>query len=91
MKETLSKLNECDKAKKSVEASIESFERQAREQLYHFWEAESQLATTWAIIFELKKELDQKTKDMVKIEQVAFDLGQKEIETHLKSKIPVVC
>ena len=31
LKETLVKLTKCDKARKSAEASIESFERQAQE------------------------------------------------------------
>lgn len=44
-----------------------------------------------ATIYELNKELEQKTKDMGKIQQVAFDLGQKETEAHFKSQIPVVC
>ena len=57
LKETLLKLAECDKAKKSAEASIESTKRQAREQLLQLKEAESQLAIAWSTIFELKKEL----------------------------------
>ena len=34
LKETLLKLSKCDKARKSAKATIESFERQAREQLH---------------------------------------------------------
>lgn len=60
LKDILFKLAECDKAKKSVKTSIESSERQAREQLVHLREAESQLALTRMTIFELKKELGQK-------------------------------
>ena len=41
LKETLLKLEECDKARKSSKASIEGLERQAREQLLQLKEAES--------------------------------------------------
>ena len=41
LKETFLKLVECDKARKSVEASIESIERQAQEQLLQLRDAES--------------------------------------------------
>ena len=60
LKETLSKLSECDKAKKNVEALIESTERQTQEQIHHLREAESQLAITRAKFFKLNKELEQK-------------------------------
>lgn len=40
LKETLLKLLECDKARKSVKASIKNSEKQAREQLHHLKEAE---------------------------------------------------
>lgn len=85
LKDALLKLSECDKAKKSVEASIESSERQAREQLLHLWEVESQLIITRVTIFELKKELGQKNEEMNKFEQTAYEQGQKETETYLKS------
>lgn len=91
LKETLLKLSECDKAWKSVEASIEGFERQAWEHLHHLRKVESQLAIAWAKILELAKELEQKIKEMNKVEHTAYDLGQKEIEAHLQSQIPVVC
>jgi len=42
-------------------------------------------------IFELKKELSQKDAEMNKVEQVAYDQGQKETAAHLKSQLPVVC
>lgn len=57
LKETLLKLTECDKAQKSIEASIESSERQAREQLRHLKEADNQLALAQVNIRELTKEL----------------------------------
>ena len=41
LKETFLKLVECDKARKNVEASIESTERQAQEQLLQLRDAES--------------------------------------------------
>lgn len=91
LKETLSKLFKCDKARKSVEVSIESSERQVREQLHHLREAERQLAIAREKFSKLNKELEQKTEEMGRVEQAAFDLGQKEIEAHLKSQIPVVC
>ena len=34
---------------------------------------------------ELTKELEQKAKEMNKVEQAVYDLGQKETATHLKS------
>ena len=40
---------------------------------------------------ELTKELEQKAEEMNKIEQAAYDLGQKETAAHLKSQILVVC
>lgn len=43
------------------------------------------------IISELNKELEQKTKDMGRVEQVAFEEGQKGTEAHLKSQILMVC
>lgn len=43
LKETLAKLAKCDKAQKSVEASIESSERQAQEQICHLKEAEGSI------------------------------------------------
>ena len=57
LKETLLKLVECDKARKSPEASIESTKRQAREQFLQLREVKSQLAIARTTIFELKKEL----------------------------------
>lgn len=36
-------------------------------------------------------ELAQKTKEMGKVEQIAYDMEQKEIEAHLKSQFPIVC
>ena len=51
----LLKLAECDKAQKSVEASIESMERQAQEQLHHLREAESQLTISRTKIPDLTK------------------------------------
>lgn len=89
LKETLVKLTKCDKARKSAEASIESKERQAREQLLHLREAESQLAIARTNISELKKKLSQKNEEMSKVEQSAYK--QKETESHLKSQIPMVC
>ena len=57
LKETFLKLVECDKARKSPEASIESSKRQAREQFLQLREVKSQLAIARTTIFELKKEL----------------------------------
>ena len=91
LKETLLKLAKCDKARKNAEASIESSERQAQKQLIHLREVESQLAIARMTISELKKELSQKDAEMNRVEQVAYDQGQKEIEAHLKSQLPVVC
>jgi len=68
LKETLFKLTECDKARKSAEASIESSERQAREQLHHVKEAEDQLALARVKIRELTKKLGQKAEDIAKVE-----------------------
>ena len=45
----------------------------------------------WARITKLTKELEQKAEEMNKVEQAAYDLGQKETATHLKSQILVVC
>ena len=64
---------ECDKARKSAKALIESTERQAREQLLQLREAESQLAISRTTISKLKKELSQKDKEMNKVEQTAYD------------------
>ena len=64
---------ECDKARKSVEALIESTERQAREQLLQLKEAESQLSISQTTISKLKKELSQKDKEMNKVEQTVYD------------------
>lgn len=91
LKKTLLKLLECNKARKSAKASIESSERQAQEQLLHTREAESQLTLVQTTISKLKKELSQKNEEMSKVEQAAYKLGQKEIESRLKSQIPVVC
>lgn len=91
LKETFLKLVECDKARKNVEASIESTERQAQEQLLQLRDAESQLAIAQTTIFELKKELSQKDEEMNKVEQITYDQGQKETKAHLKSQLPVVC
>nr|POE70700.1 hypothetical protein CFP56_49090 [Quercus suber] len=51
----------------------------------HLRELESQLAIAQAKISELNKELEQKPEYMNKVEQSAYDLGQKEIEAHLMS------
>lgn len=61
--------------------------------LVHFLSSSITITISFAraTIYELNKELEQKTKDMGKIQQVAFDLGQKETEAHFKSQIPVVC
>ena len=64
---------ECDKARKSAEALIESTERQAREQLLQLNEAESQLSISRTTISKLKKELSQKDKEMNKVEQTVYD------------------
>ena len=64
---------ECDKARKSVEALIESTERQAREQLLQLKEAESQLSISQTTISKLKKELSLKDKEMNKVEQTVYD------------------
>ena len=85
LKETLLKLAECDKARKSAEASIESMKRQAREQLLQLREVKSQLAITQMTISELKKELSQKDEEMNKVEQTTYDQGQKELKAYLKS------
>ena len=50
MNKTLLKLSECDKARKSAEASIESSKRQAREQLRHLRVEEGQLTLARAKI-----------------------------------------
>lgn len=63
LKETFLKLIECDKAQKSAEASIESFERQVWEQLCHLREAKGQLTLARVKIVELTKELEQKTRN----------------------------
>lgn len=69
-----------------------SSERQAREKLLrHQSEAESQLAIARAKIGELNKELEQKAKEMAKVEQAAYNLVQKETEAHLKSQITTIC
>ena len=36
-------------------------------------------------ISELKKELNQKNEEMSKVEQVAYEQGQKETKSHLKA------
>ena len=64
---------ECDKARKSAEALIESTERQARKQLLQLKEAESQLSISRTTISKLKKELSQKDKEMNKVEQTVYD------------------
>ena len=56
LKDTLLKLSKCDKARKSVEVSIESSERQAQEQLRHLREVKGQLALARARVVELPKE-----------------------------------
>lgn len=58
LKETFLILSECDKARKSAEALIESSGTQAREQLLHLREVESQLTIAQTTIFELKKQLN---------------------------------
>ena len=85
MKETFLKLSECDKAQKSVEPSIKSFERQAREQLHHLREEKNQLTLAQARITKLTKELEQKVTEMSKVKKAEYDLGKNEIEAHLKS------
>lgn len=64
---------ECDKARKSAEALIESTKRQAREQLLQLREAESQLTISRTTISKLKKELSLKDKEMNKVEQNVYD------------------
>ena len=91
LNEALLKLAECDKARKSDEASIESLERQAWEQLVQLREAESQLSITRTTITELKKELGKKDKEIERVERIAYDQGQKETEAHLKSQLFIVC
>ena len=73
LSETFLKLAEYDKGKKSGEASIESLERQAREQFVQLREAESQLSITQTTIIELKKELGKKDKEMERVEQTTYD------------------
>ena len=91
LKETFQKLVECDKARKSAEASVESIDRQAREQLVQLREVEKQLALAQTTITELRRELALKDKEMKKAKQMAYDQGQKETESHLKSQLFVVC
>lgn len=57
----------------------------------HLREAKGQLTIAWAKITNLTKKLEQQAEKMTKVEQAAYDLGQKEIVTHLKSQIPTVC
>lgn len=85
LKETLHKLAKYDKARKSTKSFIESFEKQAQEQLVHLREVESQLAIARTTISKLKKELGQKDEQMNKVEQAAYDQGQKDTKAHLKS------
>lgn len=54
-------------------------------------EAEKQLTLAWTTITELRKKFVLKDKEIEKAEQTAYDQGQKETETHLKSQLPVVC
>ena len=75
LKEALLKLAECDKARKSVEASIESLERQAQEQFVQLREVESQLSITRTTTIELKKELGKKDKEIERVKQIAYDQG----------------
>ena len=64
---------------------------QAQEKLHHLKEAEDQLALAQVKIGELTKELGQKAEEIAKVKQAAYNLGQKEIEAHLKSQITTVC
>nr|POE62070.1 hypothetical protein CFP56_29313 [Quercus suber] len=89
LKETLQKLAKCDKARKSIKASIESIERQAREQLVQLKEDEKQLALAQTTIIEMRKELVLEDKKIKKAEKMAYDQGQKETKTHLNSQLPV--
>lgn len=54
-------------------------------------EAEGQLAIARSTIIELRKELVLNDKEIEKLEQAAYDQGQKETETHLKSQLSIVC
>ncbi|KAK9990323.1 hypothetical protein SO802_025308 [Lithocarpus litseifolius] len=54
-------------------------------------EAENQLAIALTTITELRKKLVLKDKEIEKAKQMAYNQGQKETETHLKSQLPVVC
>nr|POE58223.1 hypothetical protein CFP56_40807 [Quercus suber] len=83
--------SEIPVARKSTEASVESIERQAQEQLQHLREAESQLAIARTTISKLKKELNQKNKEVSKVEQATYEQGQKETKSYLKSQNLVVC
>ena len=90
MEETLTKLAECDKARKSAKASIESSERQARKQLCHLKEVEGKLVIVQEKIGELAKELKQKDEAITKAEQAAYNLGQTESEAYLKAQVAIV-
>lgn len=75
-KETLNLLAESEKAKKSVEAVVLGFEKQAQEQRSHLWKVEEQLAIAKENIEALKKELEATRPKLKRLSRQPMSLGR---------------
>ena len=86
-KQTLNLLAESEKAKKSIEATMLGFEKQAQKQRSHLRKVEEQLAIAKQNIKALKKELEGNKAEIEKTEQAAYELGKTETEAELQAQL----
>ncbi|KAL0015531.1 hypothetical protein SO802_002600 [Lithocarpus litseifolius] len=77
-KETLTKLAETKKARKSTEVAVAGAKMQVEEQRGYLWKAEEQLVLAQEKIEIQRKELEGKEEEVAKAKQAAYELGQKE-------------
>ena len=90
-KDSLFKLVEADKERKSVEVALASTEKQVMDQQGQLRNVEEQLVLAQAKIKIQQKELEGKGVEIAKAKQAAYDLGQRKTKEILKSQIREVC
>ena len=85
------KLTEAEKDKKSVEAALDSIERQAEGQQVLLCQAEDQLAASKEQITAQKKRLEEAEKAKDPTKQDGYDVGVVETEEALRVEVWRVC
>ncbi|XP_030927316.1 uncharacterized protein LOC115953696 [Quercus lobata] len=88
--ELKNKLTKVERDKKSVEAALDSVERQAEGQRVLLRQAEDQLAAYKGQIITLKKKLEEAKKARAQAEQDGYDVGVAETEKALRVRAEVL-